>query len=155
MGGFIRVTADLIARGSTRGAGWTRAQTEILGEPWPLQAGWRQRAVGRMITADAARAFLTTAKTRQRRRDRAKPPVKSGEISRPAWEAVCSAPIIVRDIAGDSTTVPPWIEDDCACPLCHGDGALYPADASSSNPFEPCALCFGSLNCEKEKPCTL
>ena len=41
---------------SDRG-GWTRTQIEALGESWPLQAGWRRRAIGRQISDDAKTRF--------------------------------------------------------------------------------------------------
>ena len=39
------------------GVGWTRAQVEAIGGPWPLNHGWKRRTIGRVITNAQAREF--------------------------------------------------------------------------------------------------
>lgn len=54
----ITVTAKFITLGQSLRGGWTKRQFQILGFDWPPMPGWRQKAVGRVISEEAAREFL-------------------------------------------------------------------------------------------------
>lgn len=57
MTGTVLVTEALLEKGKSAKGGWTRAQTILLGEPWPLARGWKRRVVGREIPRVDAERF--------------------------------------------------------------------------------------------------
>jgi hypothetical protein len=48
---MITVTKELLEELRTPRGGYTRATTDALGEPWPLQNGWTQRVLGKQVPA--------------------------------------------------------------------------------------------------------
>ena len=54
----MKITESLLAAGKSIRGGWTRKQMELLGETWPPERGWREKAVGREISPDDAEKFL-------------------------------------------------------------------------------------------------
>ena len=54
----VLVTEELLEKGKSARGGWTRAQTTLLGEPWPLTKGWKRRTVGREIPQVDADRFV-------------------------------------------------------------------------------------------------
>jgi len=58
MSDTVLVTAGLLEKGKSKRGGWTRAQTLLLGEPWPLSRGWIRRVVGREIPRVDADRFV-------------------------------------------------------------------------------------------------
>ena len=55
---LVPITAQLIEAGKTGSGGWNRDQIEILGEKWPLVAGWKYRAIGKFIPRSEAERFI-------------------------------------------------------------------------------------------------
>ena len=54
----IRLTAELLLKGSSRNGGWSREQLEILGVHWPLKKGWKDRIVGDDYAQEVIDRFL-------------------------------------------------------------------------------------------------
>jgi ribonuclease HI len=50
----VLVTGELIEAARTERGGWRREALLILGAGWPPQPGWKERALGRTITAEQA-----------------------------------------------------------------------------------------------------
>jgi hypothetical protein len=65
---MFTITDAWIDRHRSDRGGWTRTQIEVLGESWPLKAGWRRRAVGRQITDEARAQFERALRSTQARR---------------------------------------------------------------------------------------
>lgn len=59
MSDTVLVTESLLEKGKSERGGWTRAQTALLGEPWPLAKGWIRRVVGREIPRVDADRFVS------------------------------------------------------------------------------------------------
>lgn len=59
MGREVKITAELIFEGQSERGGWSRAQVEALGIPWPLRPGWISRAVGNEVVDEAVQEFLS------------------------------------------------------------------------------------------------
>lgn len=57
MGEDFVITASWIEAHRTQAGGWKRHQLAQIGVPWPPQKGWKDRAVGRVISAEARRVF--------------------------------------------------------------------------------------------------
>lgn len=55
----VLVTAELLEKGKSPRGGWTKAQTLLLGEPWPIAPGWIRRVVGREIPRVDADRFVS------------------------------------------------------------------------------------------------
>ncbi len=68
--GHVRITEALIISGRSSGGGWTRAQLEIIGVPWPPSHGWIHRALGRSIPKEQAAEFVALTGTGRKRRAR-------------------------------------------------------------------------------------
>lgn len=58
------VTAKFVTQGQSFRGGWSRRQLEILDVTWPPSRGWRKQVVGREITDDAAKEFLSLKRER-------------------------------------------------------------------------------------------
>lgn len=56
--GMVRVDERLFEAGKSRRGGWSRKQVSLLGVPWPLKDGWKQRALGGLVTRERAREFV-------------------------------------------------------------------------------------------------
>lgn len=55
---LIRVTEELIKKGEQGQGGFNRRQIEALGITWPPRHGWKRRALGTLITEEAAYEFV-------------------------------------------------------------------------------------------------
>lgn len=55
----VLVTNDFIVSGKSIRGGWKRAQLALIGIEWPPIAGWKARAIGRVISRQAADRFVT------------------------------------------------------------------------------------------------
>lgn len=55
----VALTHEFIERGQSDAGGWNREQILALGLKWPLRHGWKADAVGKVVTADQARRFLS------------------------------------------------------------------------------------------------
>jgi hypothetical protein len=124
---YVTVTRELINSGGTPtgrpgGFAWTNAQHRILGT-YPPRRGWLQKAIGRQITPEAAKAFLTIAR-RQKGISKKQKRKRNAALRSLAWtlqEPTAEAEYPNPNIYGGDT--PPWADIDCdtACPICHGD----------------------------------
>jgi hypothetical protein len=56
--GTVTLTAALIEAGMSMNGGWSRAQTDCLGVPWPLQAGWKDALIGAVVSEAQYVQFL-------------------------------------------------------------------------------------------------
>lgn len=54
----LMLTPELIEAGISTNGGWSRAQTECLGVPWPLLSGWKVALVGTWVTEAQYLRFL-------------------------------------------------------------------------------------------------
>jgi hypothetical protein len=55
---MVRITEDLLSRGRSAAGGWTRAQLELIGVPWPPVAGWKVTVLGGDLTDAEAASFI-------------------------------------------------------------------------------------------------
>jgi ribonuclease HI len=55
---LVPITEDLIRDAASSAGGWTKAKLAIIGVSWPPESGWQKKAVGKLITADQAAAFV-------------------------------------------------------------------------------------------------
>jgi hypothetical protein len=53
----MKITREWIRAHATQKGGYTRAQLEAIGVPWPPQTGWPDRVVGIEITEQQRRIF--------------------------------------------------------------------------------------------------
>lgn len=63
------VTREFIDEGRSGPGGWSRRQLELIGEAWPSKTGWKDRAIGRTITDEAAAEFLALRKPPEKLRE--------------------------------------------------------------------------------------
>jgi len=54
----MRITEELLKRGTSRNGGWNKEQLEILGVSWPPIKGWKYRIIGQNISDKDAERFL-------------------------------------------------------------------------------------------------
>lgn len=54
---YVLVTEEMIESARTAAGGWRAAQLRLIGVSWPPAAGWKKRAVGRMISPKAVQLF--------------------------------------------------------------------------------------------------
>ncbi len=47
---MVTLNRELIQLAATRNGGFTRAQLEVFGIPWPPPRGWKLRLVGQLVT---------------------------------------------------------------------------------------------------------
>jgi hypothetical protein len=66
----VSLTRDLLMLGMTSRGGYTRAQLEAIGEPWPPQKGWKSRCVGRKLERSKIEAFIGGARRERELRGR-------------------------------------------------------------------------------------
>lgn len=59
----MRITKKWIDENTTRAGGYTRKMVSLLGVPWPLVVGWKERLVGREISDALAAEFCAVAKS--------------------------------------------------------------------------------------------
>jgi predicted GIY-YIG superfamily endonuclease len=57
----LEITQELLAAGASKGGGFSRRQTELLGVGWPLPSGWKRFVIGRTISDEAAEEFVRLA----------------------------------------------------------------------------------------------
>ena len=55
------ITKSWLQSCRTSRGGWTKAQADILGLPYPLTKGWQQKVIGRPITEQEKRMFEIAA----------------------------------------------------------------------------------------------
>lgn len=53
----IVITNEFLVSNATNNCGWTKYQIEILGLPWPLERGWKEKVIGMRISLDTAKDF--------------------------------------------------------------------------------------------------
>jgi len=58
MSGKVKLTQEILHAGQSRFGGWSKAQTDLLGIPWPLRHGWKHRIIGEMIDAGVVAEFV-------------------------------------------------------------------------------------------------
>lgn len=56
--GMVRVTREFLNGGKSARGGWSRKQLALLGVPWPLVQGWKERVIGSLVTSDRAKKFV-------------------------------------------------------------------------------------------------
>lgn len=61
----VIVTREFLIQGRSGSGGWTRAQMESLGLPWPIRSGWMDAIAGAQISTEAAQLFLTSGKAKR------------------------------------------------------------------------------------------
>jgi hypothetical protein len=61
----MKITMEFLNRARTNAGGFTRAQTDLLGIPWPLPANWLRNLVGTEIDIDTANAFYAARDIRR------------------------------------------------------------------------------------------
>lgn len=59
--GYLEITQELLTAGASKGGGFSRRQTELLGVAWPLPSGWKRSVIGRTISDEAAEEFVQLA----------------------------------------------------------------------------------------------
>jgi hypothetical protein len=78
---MFKVTFEWISRHATAAGGYSAAQLRVIGVRWPPKQGWKQRAVGRLITEAERELFESYS---------AGPSVTQGSGSQ--WACACSSP---------------------------------------------------------------
>lgn len=66
----VKLSIRLIEAGMKLGIGMKRKQAKLLGVPWPLMAGWKERLIDQSITRDRYEAFLGLKNTKPKPRKR-------------------------------------------------------------------------------------
>ena len=59
----MKLTQYLIEQGRSAKGGWNRAQTDMLGVPWPLETGWKAKLDGVEIGERTYARFLALKNT--------------------------------------------------------------------------------------------
>lgn len=96
---MFRVTQAWLEQFSTKEGGWTRDQLEQIGVPWPPRQGWKRRAVGMVITAEARKRFeLRLSKKQAKRYLRS----EKAQSAAQAAEGLTQLDAEFRDIVGRS-----------------------------------------------------
>jgi len=55
----MKITEQLLERGKSDRGGWNAKQLACIGVEWPIKHGWQFKAIGREITDEDARMFLS------------------------------------------------------------------------------------------------
>lgn len=63
----IELTEERLLAGMRKGIGFKLAQAIVLGVPWPLRSGWKERLIGSIIDEDQYDAFLAASPKMSRR----------------------------------------------------------------------------------------
>ena len=53
----VEITIEYIDKHKTKRGAWTKKQVKALGLPWPLEAGWKHKLVGKVLTVSQANEF--------------------------------------------------------------------------------------------------
>lgn len=51
------ITEQMLKAGKTQAGGWSRAQLQLLGVPWPPPKGWKKAALGKEVPDETANQF--------------------------------------------------------------------------------------------------
>jgi hypothetical protein len=132
---YVTVTPELIEAGASSGVGFTVAQMRALGEG--PRKGWRRRAIGKLITRDAAMTFLFDARRSSRR------PLPGSPDHRRALAALERAAVPRRERERDALEEILVVAADVACPACGGEQMAGPSvdAAGRTTERQPCQLC--------------
>ncbi len=106
---MVVISQTLLDAGRSDRGSWSKRQLQLLGVPYPLQSGWKQRILGQTVSEQTARDFIALKNQHLKPQDRRRAPAATAPAPQPA-----SPPVAAPAIATPDTAIAAYTDGACS-----------------------------------------